>query len=350
MADMVQAKKKIALLHRYPMDQIKETNAAFPYLVQPRLNPLSMKPGCVNYYGPGMDVLTFKKFDRINSIKKFFKSLFWIFYAPSLVIGKGYDTIYCDDSYPFYPALVKLVSPKSDVVIRLGDLHLMYYYSGFMYRVLHFIERLSWIMADRIIVISEAMAEYIHKEINVWPDVVLDPVDPKDFPNGSCFEEGTVMFHGVLTKNKNVDVLIKCAELLPQVDFIILGDGPDLNRLRNIAPENVYFHGWVPFNKIYSHIASCTVGVSLRSDNPGNEYVVTSPFLQYGVMGKPCLVTRRRVFKDYKWQFDGAIEMAVKLKKLLANPFEEGQKLKKFILENHDAEKIGEQIWHLLQS
>src|SRR3990167_3121575 len=49
-----------------------------------------------------------------------------------------------------------------------------------------------------------------------------------------------------------------------------------LNRLQKIAPRNVFFDGWTPFKDIWLKIASCSVGVALRSDNPGNEYVVTS--------------------------------------------------------------------------
>ena len=65
-------------------------------------------------------------------------------------------------------------------------------------------------------------------------------------------------------------------------------------------------------------------------------------------MGKPCLVTRRLVFGDYKWQFSSAVEMAEKLEELLKVQFEEGQKLRNFILENHNAEKIGARIWEIL--
>lgn len=331
--------KKIALLHRYPTDRIKETNAAFPYLVKMDYNR--------------MEVLTFKDFDRLSRWGKFFKSLAWIFYAPMLVLGKGYDVIYCDDSYPFYPALVKLFSPRSKVVLRIGDLHLMYYYSGIVYKLLHFIERISWLIADEIIVISEAMADYFEREIGRRPKVALDPIDPKDFIKCHAKDSfGEVMFHGVLTKNKNVDALIDAAWLLPGVDFTVIGDGPDLKRLMKIAPRNVFFYGWVPFKDIHRHIASCAIGVALRSNRPGNEYVVTSPFLQYGIMGKPCLVTRRLVFGDYEWQFSGAKELASKIKKLMEMPFddvyEEGQRLRNHILENHDAEKIAEQIWKIL--
>ena len=331
---MVQAKKKIALLHRYPKDQIQETNASFRYLKN-----------------NGLDVLTFKKFERLSKWKKFFKSIAWIFYAPSLVIGRGYDVIYCDDSYPIYPALVKAVSPCSKVVIRLGDIHLLYYYKGWVYKALHFLEKIAWIMADEIVAISEAMADYIEQEIGRRPKVALDPVDPKDFPKKYSYNSGDIMFHGTLTKNKNVDVLLEAAKLLPDRDFTIIGEGPDYQRLKKNAPTNVYFQGWVPFRDMWLHIGSCSIGVALRSDNPGNEYVVTSPFLQYGVMGKPCLVTKRKVFGDYEWQFSTAQELADKIKAL--SPQEiliEGWKLREYVVKHHSAEKIAEEIWCLLQS
>lgn len=322
--------QKIALLHRYPHDQIKETNAAFPYLRD-----------------KGIDVLTFKRFDRRGSFRKFWKSVAWIFYAPFLVMGKNYDVIYCDDSYPFYPALVKLASHRSRVVIRLGDLHLMYYFSGWAYKFLHFFEKAGWDLADKILVISEAMADYLRKE-GYHSEVVLDPVDPKDFPYEGLYNSGGVMFHGVLTKNKNVDILLEAAKLLPQTNFTIIGDGPDFKRLSSIAPANVYLQGWVPFKHIHYYIAWCSIGVALRSENPGNDYVVTSPFLQYGILGKPCLVTRRKVFGDYEWQFSTAEELAEKIKILLERPAE-GIKLRRYILDNHAARKIGDQIWSKLQ-
>lgn len=322
---------RLALLHRYPIAQIKETNAAFPYL-----------------HAKGIDVLTFKKFDRLSKHGKFWKSLAWIFFAPLLVAGKGYDVIYCDDSYPVYPALVKLVSPKSRVVIRIGDLHLMYYYSGLVYKFLHFFEKIAWRMADDVIAISSKMAWYIMRESGRYVYTVLDPVDIKGFPANEPYGKGTVMFHGVLTKNKNVDILIEAAHLMPHVDFAIVGDGPERKRLIASAPANVFFHGWVPFTSIPRYIADCSVGVALRSDNPGNEYVVTSPFLQYGVMGRPCLTTRRAVFGDYPWQFSEVNEFVLKLEILLKRPWEEGQKLKRFILQNHDAEKIAGDIWKIL--
>lgn len=329
MANMVQVKKKIAILHRYPKQSIKETNAAFPFLLR-----------------RGMDVLTFKSFNRISRIRKLLKSIAWIFYAPLLVAGKRYDVIYCDDSFPFYAALVKLVSPRSRVVKRLGDLHLMYYTSGILYWILHALEKIEWRMIDEIIAISPVMRDHVSKEIGRRVELALDPVNPEDF---KCRKEnhGTVMFHGLLTRNKNVDILIRAAKVLSEITFVVVGDGPDRARLEKMAPANVIFKGWIPFKKIVQTLSTCAIGVALRSDNPGNDFVVTSPFLQYGVLGKPCLVTKRKVFGLYPWQFRGTSDLVNKIIYLLTNP-EEGEKLRKYVIRRHNAEDIAGKIWRVL--
>lgn len=322
---------KVALLHRHTPDRIKETNAAYPYLANK------------------VDTLTFKSFNRLGQHRKFWKSLAWVFYAPTLVLGRGYDVIYCDDSYPFYPILVKLVSPKSRVVIRLGDFHLMYNYSGFLYTLLHAIEKIGWRMADEVIAISEVMRDKIEDEVCRPVEVVLDPVDTKQFHPQPFLkpDQKIVMFHGMLTRNKNVDVLIEAAKRLPEFKFWIVGDGPDAKRLKAMAPKNVVFKGWQSQDMVAFYISMCDVGVALRSDNPGNQYVLTSPFLQYGAMGKPCLVTKRKVFGDYPWQIEDSYEMDKQIKYLMGHP-EEGYKLRQHILEFHDAEKIAREIWDIL--
>ena len=327
---MVQAKKKIAILHRYPKDQIRETNAAFPYIAR-----------------EGVDVLTFKTFERLHNVKKILKSLFFILYAPMLVIGRGYDVIYCDDSFPFYPALVKLVSPGSKVVKRMGDFHLMYYFTGPLYWFLHFFEVLEWRMVDGIIAISKAMADQIFEESGRCAFVALDPVDPDNFPIYQKEDHGTVMFHGLLTRNKNVDVLLAAAEMLPKILFTVVGDGPDRERLEKLAPNNVRFTGWIPFHKIVRILNTCSVGVALRSDNPGNDYVVTSPFLQYSILAKPCLVTKRKVYGDYPWQFTGVNDLVKGINALMANKTE-GKRMREYVLKYHNAKEIGDQIWCLL--
>ena len=337
MANLVQIgeEMKIAILHRFPEEEIKQTNAAFPFINR-----------------KGVDVLTFKAFNRVSSKWKLLKSFIWIFYAQSL-IKKYYDVIYCDDSFPFYPIFVKMFNRKSKVVLRLGDFHLMYYTWGKLYKFLHFFERIGWKMADEIYVISKPMATLVKYEIGDISQkvkIILDPVNPDDF----IIEEKTenkkvVMFHGLLIKNKNVDVLLQASHILPEIEFWIVGDGPDKERLETFAPKNVIFFGWKPFKDIPKLISQCDVGVATRSTNLGNQFVVTSPFLQYSVMAKPCIVSRRIVFEDmgYKHMFVNALELAQQIEALIDDKTE-GKKMRQYILENHNAKDIGEEIWNAL--
>jgi len=327
---------KVAILHRFTPDRIAETNASFKYLTE-------------HHIGVELDVKTFKKFDRLNPIKKLLKSIFWIFYSPFLVMDEGYDIIYCDDSFPFYPLLVKLACPDSKVVIRLGDLHLMYYCSGLIYNFFHLFEIWTWKKVDMIIAISETMAEYIRKESGRDVKVVLDPVDLDQFDISWYPQEiPMVIFHGTITKNKGLDRLIEASKKLPHIRFRIIGNGEDLERLKKIAPKNVDFTGWIDFHSIRYHLSIASVGIAMRSKNQGNEYVVTSPFLQYNALGVPCAVSHRKVFDDmgYPYQFETTDELVALIKKLIDKP----KSWQGYVKTHHGAKKIGREIWYQLSS
>jgi glycosyltransferase involved in cell wall biosynthesis len=57
-----------------------------------------------------------------------------------------------------------------------------------------------------------------------------------------------VVYAGRLSPEKGVETFIAAARLLPQLKFLIAGDGPIRKELEGIAPENVTFVGWL--NKI----------------------------------------------------------------------------------------------------
>jgi glycosyltransferase involved in cell wall biosynthesis len=318
--------KKIALLHRYPAGDIPRTNAAF------------------KYFPKKLDVKTFKHFPHAKG--KLFKSILWIFYAPLLVCFRGYHVIYCDDSFPIYPLTVKLFCPKVKVVLRLGDIHLLYYCSGFLYKILHKIEVATWNIADSILCVSDTMRDYVAAKCKDPTKVhtVLDPVDLDNFTmDRKPTKIPTVMSHGVLSANKGYEKLILAAAMLPKVNFVIIGEGEALPQLKRTAGENVEFRGWVPHEQIKSHLATAWVGVAMRTDNPGNQMVVTSPWLQYNALGVPCVASRRLVFEDlkYPYQFTEVDELVALIKKLIEHP----DSWKKWVRTKHNARKVAEKIW-----
>ena len=62
-----------------------------------------------------------------------------------------------------------------------------------------------------------------------------------------------VLFAGRLSKEKGVEVLAETAKLLPDIQFVVAGDGPDKKVLENI--KNVHLKGFVSGNEFFRLIA-----------------------------------------------------------------------------------------------
>ncbi|HDJ96490.1 MAG TPA: glycosyltransferase family 1 protein, partial [Candidatus Aenigmarchaeota archaeon] len=75
-------------------------------------------------------------------------------------------------------------------------------------------------------------------------EVIKPGVNWKKFKVGK--KEPFVLFVGNLIKRKGLDYLIEAAKRLNNVEFLIVGRGPERNRLEKIATPNVKFLGYVP--------------------------------------------------------------------------------------------------------
>jgi len=64
-----------------------------------------------------------------------------------------------------------------------------------------------------------------------------------------------VVFAGRLGAEKGASVLIEAARLLPDIDFTLIGDGPEAPRLRALAPGNARFAGALPREQVRAAIA-----------------------------------------------------------------------------------------------
>lgn len=291
---------------------------------------------------------------------KLLKSLWFILYAPLLVLKSRvkWDIIYCDDSFPYYPAIIKLISPKSKVIHYLGDFHLMYYFKGLIYKVLHYFEILSWKMVDRIWAITPVMRAKIWQESGLIAPTIAESVDEGDFllepprsPFTSDFSNKTyqiVMFHGLVSPQKGLDVFLDVAKEFPNVIFKIVGSGPALTGLKEKAPPNVVFMGWIPFQEVKEHIASCTIGIAMRSNDESNQFNFTMAFLQYGIMKKPVIVPMKQSYKDIGYSAYAYVnkqQLILHLKFLLEN--EElrkkiGEEIYRYVKTYHEAQKIAQ--------
>jgi glycosyltransferase involved in cell wall biosynthesis len=160
-------------------------------------------------------------------------------------------------------------------------------YLGFLGIIAYFIERVSTLLPDKIIVDSDytykklAMRHPSRKGalVNAYNGVDLVQI-ANSKPSRKYYD---VMYAGRLMKHKNVNVLIKSIKELvkkyPDISCIIIGDGPEKDRLQKYASrlkveKNITFTGFLTsHNEVYGYMKSSKVFV-LPSEREGFGIVV----------------------------------------------------------------------------
>lgn len=142
---------------------------------------------------------------------------------------------------------------------------------------------------------SEFMAhkteEFWGKDSFRWRKL-RNPFDSTKY-NSSFGKNGPVLFFGRLIDEKGVGILIQAAALLPEVSFRIVGDGPDLERLKQHADElrlkNVIFVGARWGESMNVELQGCRFVVVPSLWHENFPYVINQSF----AFGKPVIGTNR---------------------------------------------------------
>ncbi len=94
---------------------------------------------------------------------------------------------------------------------------------------------------------SKYVAERIAANYNREAKVIYPPVDTDFFsPHESRWEEQTsYIVISRLVQYKRIDLVVEAFNRLPQMNLTIVGDGPELERLKRMANSNIAFTGFV---------------------------------------------------------------------------------------------------------
>lgn len=369
---------KVLVLHRYPIDLVIGTNPSFPIMLE-LLNEKVDEIFFLSFKGNSKEVypdITFEEvdfsFDRSNSFDKILKSFMWVILAPiatwKLAQRNKFRFIYCDDSFPFYPSIIKLLMKKRcEVIMRLGDMQTGYFLAdqgilkSILFHIFHSIEIMTWKYIDRIVAISNPFKKYVgskgidlRKVAVVKESINLDFFFPEESKLREEYKIGKdatiIMFHGAIEKSKGVEVLVAAAKKLivthPNLYFFIIGNGTAFNTIKakvekGTLKQRIILTGWVDFKKIPYFINGADIGIALRNDNRANHFVVTTALMQYWACEKPVLAPNLDSIKEIVIEgengimFDGGnsndlaakIECMLKMKNKWAYMGENGRKI-----------------------
>jgi glycosyltransferase involved in cell wall biosynthesis len=238
-------------------------------------------------------------------------------------LKEPYDVIHVH-SVPDFQVFATLI-PRltgSRVILDIHDIVPEFYASKFkvseqsmVFRWLLLIEKLSIAYSDHVIISNHLWEEKLTKR-SVRPEkctAIINYPDPSIFTrrqqqrprDNSDF---VMCYPGTLNWHQGLDLAINAVALLrdklPQLKFLIIGDGPDREKLKAMVREQhledrVDLRGFVPIEEVSDIMNTIDLGVvPKRKDSFGNEAFSTK-IMEFMAMGVPVIASRTRIDQYY---------------------------------------------------
>jgi glycosyltransferase involved in cell wall biosynthesis len=149
--------------------------------------------------------------------------------------------------------------------------------------------RRKWRSVARFIAVSDAVAQAVRATLpNDRVVVCHNGLDTDPGPRDLARDEGYALYVGRLSEEKGIDLLLDAAANMPDMRFVIAGDGPDRDALEQRAGTNVSFVGHLDRVGVFDALARARVLVApSRGQEPFGLTVAEA-----AAVGVPALVTR----------------------------------------------------------
>lgn len=322
--------KKIALWFRYGPAEHAQLFHAVPDIVE----QLSQEAE-VHYFGPDSgrkvpekmaDNMVWHKMpwkvDRTKGLDKLFKTLLWILALP--FIGNrckmlGIDAVYIDETVPFTAGLGHLFY-GSKVSITVADFFGDVYFEQSpllrpLARLIRFIDISAWRKLPLIFTRAKTTRDFLETQ-GIDPARVQAVYDPCDFELYRPLEDSVacrselgyapddlvLVHHGILHPNKGnafiLNALHELKETLPQLRYLLVGDGPDMSHLKELAKrlqleDRVQFTGWLPtLADVNRALNAGDIGLVMRIGQQSDDFHMTGALVHNMATGLPVLAAR----------------------------------------------------------
>lgn len=154
-------------------------------------------------------------------------------------------------------------------------------------------DRLASTRVDEFIAISENVRQRIKKYYRRDSAIIYPPVDlPKTTINYLLPTINYFLIISRLFKHKNVDITVEAFNKL-EWPLVVIGDGPELKRLKKMAEPNVKFLGRQSDNAVCNYYANCLGFIMPQEEDFGITPIEAMSF------GKPVLALKRGGALEY---------------------------------------------------
>ena len=154
--------------------------------------------------------------------------------------------------------------------------------------------------ASKILVVNKNTKKIMHTFYNVpfqKIEIIPNGVDLKFFKSAKKLPK-KIIFSGVMYHHRGLDVLLESLPHVIQkfsdVNLVLLGDGPEMEKLQNIVKEkhlenNVEFRGWINRNDLPNQINDSSISIGPLKRTTVTENALPIKVLEYMASSLPIL-------------------------------------------------------------
>ena len=266
------------------------------------------------------------RYNRANPNDKFSKTLLWYFWLPLIGLRcrlNGTRLIWNDETVPLSASILRVFYGKN-IAITVMDFFARIYTNGhprlhWLRDLVEWIDFASWkklpLIFTKVQYTQEFLAEHgVPGEVmRLYRNPVdhtkfhpIDEVTRKATREKFGFTEDDVVLshHGILHPNKGNDWIFqrleKLKDDLPNLKFLLIGNGPEMDNLKRLAAElgianRVVFTGWLPSEEdLNDSLASADIGLVMRIGQETDHFHMTDTLAHEMACGKPILAVNLR--------------------------------------------------------
>ncbi len=203
---------------------------------------------------------------------------------------------------------------KTKIILDLHDMlpeavasNLNIQENHFVVNFAKFIEKFSILFSDAVICTNEYDKKIVLSRNNIAPEkifVVMNSPDLEIFEIENANKENyhlenkfIIIFEGSIWKRRGIQTVIDALEIIKDkipIFFLIVGDGPDLNYVKEYVNENklkeyVGFTGWTNLKILSEYISISDICIIPFLQTKVNERGVPNKLFEYVVHDKPVI-------------------------------------------------------------
>lgn len=242
------------------------------------------------------------------------------FLIKAVLYSKKFDVLHCNDlnSLPI-GVVCKVFNSKIKIIYDAHEYEIeTVHLKGWFKKVAARVERFCIQYADKVITVSESIAEEYTRLYGIdKPSVVMNCPLFFDAPKKNYFreclgisdEKAIFLYQGALADGRGIQCVLDVfgAQACPDTVVVFMGYGPLSNEIKRAAEksENIFFYNAVSPNVVLEYTSSADFGISFIEDRCLNyRYCLPNKLFEYLMVGLPVIVSDLPEMKKIVNDFD----------------------------------------------